>query len=549
MPKLACVADLEGVRGSLATARESVRKTVTVCGGTGCRASGCLAVVEAVGKQLERQGLCESVRLRVTGCHGFCEQGPLMVIEPSGLFYCHLEPEDIGEIVALSVARDEVVERLAYVDPVRQEARRRESEIPFYAGQDRVLLSENRQVDPCSIEDYLAIGGYSALSKVLGGMQPEEVIEEIKASGLRGRGGGGFPTGRKWELCRAVASPERFVICNADEGDPGAYMDRSILEGNPHSVLEGMLIGAYAVGASQGYIYVRHEYPLAVHHAHVAVAEAREAGLLGGNILGSGFSFDVRIARGAGAFICGESTALMASLEGSVGEPRPKDIHTVEEGLWKRPSTLNNVETWANVPLIIRRGAAWFAARGTEGSKGTKVFALTGQVKNTGLIEVAMGTSLRTIVHEIGGGPVNGHRIKAVQTGGPSGGCLPESCFDLPVDFDTLAEAGSMVGSGGMVVMDERTCMVDVARYFLRFLQDESCGKCVPCRLGIARMLEIVTDIAEGRGTPAQLELLEDVADTVAQTSLCALGKTAPNPVLSTLRYFREEYDAHINEG
>jgi NADH-quinone oxidoreductase subunit F len=482
----------------------------------------------------------------VTGCHGFCEQGPIVVIDPGGLFYCHVEPEDVGEIVAVSVARDGVVDRLLYVDPVEGKLRPTESDIPFYAAQDRVLLDQNRVVDPRAIEDYVAIGGYAALVKALTEMTPDTVIGEVKASGLRGRGGGGFPTGRKWELCRAAHGTERFVICNADEGDPGAFMDQGILEGNPHSVLEGMLIGAYAVGARQGYIYVRHEYPLAVHHAHVAVAEAQEAGLLGEDILGTGFSFDVRIARGAGAFICGESTALMASLEGGVGEPRPKDVHTVEEGLWKRPSNLNNVETWANVPRIINDGAAWFAAKGTEGSKGTKVFSLTGQVKNTGLIEVAMGTSLQTIVHEIGGGAVNGHRIKAVQTGGPSGGCLPVECFDLPVDFDTLAEAGSMVGSGGMVVMDERTCMVDVARYFLRFLQDESCGKCVPCRLGIARMLEIVTDIAEGHGTQEDLALLEDVAETVAETSLCALGKTAPNPVLSTLRYFRAEYDTHI---
>jgi NADH-quinone oxidoreductase subunit F len=548
MPTLTSVAELEQLRVAATKSRNRTKVTVTVCGGTGCRASGCQAVVEALREQIRRQDLAGSVRLRVTGCHGFCEQGPLVVIDPQGLFYCHVEPEDVGEIVAVSVARDGVVGRLSYVDPMTGDRRATVHDIPFYAAQDRVLLAQNQLVDPCAVEDYIATGGYQALTRVLTGMTPEAVIAEVKASGLRGRGGGGFPTGRKWELCRAAAGDERFVVCNADEGDPGAYMDRSILEGNPHLVLEGMLIGAYAIGARRGYIYVRHEYPLAVHHANVAVAEAREMGFLGENILGAGFSFDVRIARGAGAFVCGESTALMASLEGGVGEPRPKDIHTVEEGLWKRPTNLNNVETWANVPGIINHGAAWFAERGTERSKGTKVFALTGQVRNTGLIEVAMGTPLRTIVFDIGGGAPEGRQVKAVQTGGPSGGCLPVTAFDLPVDFDTLAEAGSMVGSGGMVVMDERTCMVDVARYFLRFLQDESCGKCVPCRVGVGRMLEIVTDVAEGRGRPEQLPLLEELAETVAETSLCALGKTAPNPVLSTLRYFREEYDAHVLE-
>ena len=548
MLKIATTTELQRCREEL-SATNGVTKTITVCGDTACRASNCLGVADALKDQIERQGLGDSVRIRVTGCHGFCEQGPLMVIEPSGLFYGHVAPEDVGEIVAVSVARDDVVQRLVYVNPHDGKPYQKEAEIPFYAAQDRVLLGQHQLVDPCSIEDYIALGGYGALAKVLAELTPEEVIEEVKGSGLRGRGGGGFPTGRKWESCRNAPGDERFVICNADEGDPGAYMDRSILEGNPHSVLEGMLIGAYAVGARRGYVYVRHEYPLALYHAHIAIDAAREAGMLGDNILGSDFSFDVRIARGAGAFVCGESTALMASLEGRVGEPRPKDVHTVEEGLWDRPTTLNNVETWANVPQIIAKGADWFAGKGTEGSKGTKVFALTGQVRNTGLIEVEMGTSLRTIVFDVGNGAPDGYEVKAVQTGGPSGGCLPVSHFDLPVDFDTLAEAGSMVGSGGIVVMDERTCMVDVAKYFLSFLQDESCGKCVPCRLGIQRMLEIVTDITEGRGRPEQLDLLRDTADTVATTSLCALGKTAPNPVLSTLEYFADEYDAHITEG
>ncbi len=410
-----------------------------------------------------------------------------------------------------------------------------------------MLLSQNRQIDPANIGDYIAIGGYTAAAKVLGGMSPESIIDEIKKSGLRGRGGGGFPTGRKWEQCRTAGGDEKFVICNADEGDPGAYMDRSVLEGNPHAILEGMLIGSYAIGANQGYIYVRKEYPLAVKNTHKAIEQARDWGLLGENILGSGHSFDVEVARGAGAFVCGESTALMSSLEGKVGEPRPKDVHTVQDGLWHKPSCLNNVETWANVPMIINKGAAWFAAKGSNGSTGTKIFALTGRVKNTGLVEVSMGTSLRKIVYDIGGGAYDGVAVKAVQTGGPSGGCLPVDKFDLPVDFDTLAQAGSMVGSGGMVVMDEHTCMVDVAKYFLAFLQDESCGKCVPCRLGLERMLEILTDITEGRGRPEQIELLEDLGETMAETSLCALGKTAANPVLSTLRYFRKEYEAHID--
>jgi NADH:ubiquinone oxidoreductase subunit F (NADH-binding)/(2Fe-2S) ferredoxin/NAD-dependent dihydropyrimidine dehydrogenase PreA subunit len=550
MPELATPHELTALRQKLVALRQAGRTSVTMCGGTGCQASGCLAVVESVKAQLAEHRLAENVTLRVTGCHGFCEQGPLMVIEPGNIFYCHVAPDDAGEIVSRTVARGEVVERLLYTDPISGEKVPTEAQIPFYAAQDRVLLSQNKQLDPKSIDDYIAGGGYSALAKVLAQADPRQVIEEIKASGLRGRGGGGFPTGRKWEACRAAANGRgKYVICNADEGDPGAYMDRSILEGNPHGVLEGMIIGAYAIGANQGYIYVRNEYPLAVQHARIAVEQARQYGLLGENILGGGFSFDVEVTRGAGAFVCGESTALMASLEGKVGEPTAKDVHTVQRGLCNRPSNLNNVETWANVPGIINHGAGWFAAKGTPGNTGTKVFALTGRVKNTGLVEIPLGTSLRTIVFDIGGGASNGGKVKAVQTGGPSGGCLPVRKFNLQVDFDTLARAGSMVGSGGMVVMDQSTCMVDVAKYFLKFLQDESCGKCVPCRVGIDRMLEIVTDITEGRGRPEQLDLLEELGETVAETSLCALGKTAPNPVLSTLRYFRDEYEAHIDQG
>jgi NADH:ubiquinone oxidoreductase subunit F (NADH-binding)/(2Fe-2S) ferredoxin/NAD-dependent dihydropyrimidine dehydrogenase PreA subunit len=546
MQKLATIEDLETMRQQLLLDRKKIDKTIIICGGTGCKASRSQDVIDAINRELLNQEMDSTVHLRITGCHGFCEQGPIMVIEPGNIFYCHVTPDDAHDIVTKTLRDGEIIERLLYTDPVSGEKIQTEAEIPFYRAQDRQLLSKNREINPCSLEDYIAVGGFSALDKAINSMSPEEIIHEIKVSGLRGRGGGGFPTGRKWAECHEAPGDEKYVICNADEGDPGAYMDRCVLEGNPFLVIEGMTIGAYAVGAVKGYIYVRNEYPLAVKHARQAVEQARKLGLLGENILGSSFSFDVDVARGGGAFVCGESTALMASLEGKVGEPRPKDVHTVIDGLWHKPTTLNNVETWANVPSIILNGAGWFSSRGTKGSKGTKILALTGRIKNTGLVEVAMGTPIKDIVFDIGGGAIDGKAIKAVQTGGPSGGCLPVDKFDLPVDFDVLYEAGSMVGSGGMVVMDESSCMVDVAKYFLTFLQDESCGMCVPCRLGIDRMLEIITDITEGRGTLEQLDLLEELADTVTQTSLCGLGKTAANPVLSTLRYFREEYEAHI---
>lgn len=547
MPEINTVVALETLREKLQNYRMSFKSSLTLCGGTGCQASRARDLISAVKNELVKQGLEKSVLVRATGCHGFCEQGPIVVIEPGNTFYCHVLPDDAHEIITKTVRKGEVVERLLYTDPVSGEKIQTESEIPFYSAQDRQLLSQNRQIDPCSIEDYIAIGGYSALAKTLVGIVPETIIKEINASGLRGRGGGGFPTGRKWAECRQAPGDEKYVICNADEGDPGAYMDRSILEGNPHLVLEGMMIGAWAIGAQQGYVYVRNEYPLAVEHIRIAVQQARELGLLGENILGSSLSFDVEIARGGGAFVCGESTALIASLEGKVGEPRAKDVHTVVDGLWHKPTVLNNVETWTNIPSIIINGSNWFASKGSKNSKGTKILALTGHIKNTGLVEVPLGTTLRTVVFDIGGG-ATGKAIRAVQTGGPSGGCLPVDKFDLPLDFDVLAEAGSMIGSGGIVVMDEGTCMVDVAKYFLAFLQDESCGKCMPCRLGIDRMLEIITDITEGRGKHEQIDLLEDLANTLSETALCALGKTAANPVLSTLRYFREEYDAHISE-
>jgi NADH-quinone oxidoreductase subunit F len=548
MSRLNSVRELEHLRKRLCEERQHITTTLMACGGTGCQASQSQAVIAALRNELSQQGLDGKVRLRATGCHGFCEQGPIVVIEPGNVFYCHVAPDDAFEIVYQTVLGGELIERLLYTDPVSGERARTELAIPFYQGQDRQLLALNRHVDPSSIEDYIAAGGYSVVARVLDRVPPEEIVKEIEASGLRGRGGGGFPTGRKWAECREAPGDEKYVSCNADEGDPGAYMDRCVLEGNPHLVLEGMMIGAWAVGALKGHIYVRNEYPLAVKHARIAVEQMRGLGLLGDNILATSFSFDLDIARGGGAFVCGESTALMASLEGKVGEPRPKDVHTVVDGLYHKPTALNNVETWANVPAIIRNGSAWFASKGTKGSKGTKILALTGNIKNTGLVEVAMGTPIRTVVFDIGGGALNGNLIKAVQIGGPSGGCLPVSKFDLPVDFDVLHDTGSMVGSGGVVVMDEASCMVDVSKYFLAFLQDESCGKCVPCRLGIDRMLEIITDIADGRGNAEQLDLLEDLADTVSQTALCGLGKTAPNPVRSTLRYFRPEYEAHIRD-
>ncbi|RJR49235.1 MAG: NADH-quinone oxidoreductase subunit F [Desulfobacteraceae bacterium] len=546
MTKIHSRSDLEALREKILRFRSRFKTSLIMCGGTGCSASRSRALIEAVNGELSRLGLKDEVLVRPTGCHGFCEQGPIVVVEPGKVFYCHVSPEDAGEIIDKTVRKGEIIERLLYKDPVSGQTFRTESEIPFYRAQDRRILSQNREVDPCNIEDYIAAGGYSALAKTLFKISPEAVVKEITAAGLRGRGGGGFPTGRKWTECREAPGDEKYVICNADEGDPGAYMDRCVLEGNPHLVLEGMMIGAFAIGAGKGYVYVRNEYPLAVANTRVAVQQAREMGLLGENILGSSFSFDIEIARGGGAFVCGESTALMSSLEGRVGEPRAKDVHTVIDGLWHKPTTLNNVETWANVPSIMLNGSGWFASRGTKTSTGTKILALTGRIKNTGLVEVAMGTPLQAVLYDIGGGSSTGKAIRAVQTGGPSGGCLPREKFDLPMDFDALAEAGSMIGSGGIVVMDEETCMVDVAKYFLAFLQDESCGKCVTCRLGVDRMLEIITDITEGRGRPEQIPLLKELAETVSEASLCGLGKTAANPVLSTLRYFPEEYDAHI---
>ena len=548
MKRLQSPRELEVLRDSISKSRDPSKARVTISNGTCCQAYGSEKVVELFKQELQRQGLVDSVDVKVTGCHGFCAIEPIVVIEPEGILYQKVRADDVDEINSQTVVGKRIVDRLLYVDPASEEKIVYEKEIPFFERQQRHIFGPSRMIDPTDIEDYIALGGYRALAKALTEMKPEEVIDAIKKSGLRGRGGGGFPTGRKWESCRKAEGEPKYVICNADEGDPGAYMDRGLLEGNPHSVLEGMIIGAYAIGSREGYVYIRNEYPLAVTNISIAISQAREYGLLGHDILGTGFDFDITIRMGGGAFVCGESSALMKSLEGDVGEPRAKYVHTVEKGLWDRPSNLNNVETWANVPWIINEGWERYASIGTEDSKGTKIFSLVGKINNTGLVEVPMGITLREIIYEIGGGIPGGKEFKAVQTGGPSGGCIPESLLDLPVDFDELTKVGSMMGSGGMIVMDETTCMVDIARYFLNFLREESCGKCVPCREGIARSLEILNRICAGEGRQEDIELLEELSETLRDFSLCALGTTACNPVLSTILYFRDEYKAHINE-
>jgi len=531
---------------------DDTKAEIRVCAGTACHASGRLALRKALDKTLAERGLTDKVTVVETGCHGFCEEGPIVVVRPQGLFYPRLKPKDIADIIETSVVGDGIVERLLYKDPASGEPLAHEKDIPFYALQDRIVLALNGKIDPYSVDDYLNHGGYTALAKVLEEGDPMGVIDEVEASGLRGRGGAGFPTGRKWRFCRGNPGDVHYIICNADEGDPGAFMDRSVLEGNPHSVIEGMTIAAYAIGAGsgpvEGYVYVRHEYPFAVERLRAALAQARERGLLGENILGSGFSFDIRINQGAGAFVCGESTALTASIEGHRGMPRGKHIRTVAQGLWGQPTNLNNVESYANVPWIVNHGAQAFAAKGTETSKGTKIFSLTGKVVNGGLIEVPMGATLRHVIFDIGGGMLPGREFKAVQLGGPSGGCLPASLLDDPIDFESLVAAGSMMGSGGMVVVDDSTCMVDFVKFFLKFTAEESCGKCVPCRVGSQRLLEIIERICDGLGTLEDLERLETLSEDIIEGSLCQLGGSAPNPVLSTLRYFREEIEAHIVE-
>ncbi len=547
MPRLNSATDLERLRQEI-LARIDGKRIVSVTNGADGRTRHSQAVVQGFIDEVEKQGLANKVIVKSTACHGFCEKEPIAVIFPEEICYVSLKPEDVPEIVSKTLAKGKIVERLLYEDPTTGRKVTKESEIPFYKYQNRTVLGNNRFIDPRSIEDYIAIGGYSAIAKALFQMTPERVLDEVKKSNIRGRGGAGFPTGIKWETTRNAPGEIKYVIVNADEGDPGAYADRSLLEGNPHGVLEGLIIGAYAIGSNQGFIYVRKEYPLAVENLSVALEQAREYGLLGLNILGSGFEFDVKVHCGAGAFVSGESSALMTAIEGRVGEPRPKYIRTAVSGIWERPSNLNNVKTWATIPLIINKGAKWFTSIGTEGSKGTMIFSLVGKVNNTGLVEVPMGTTLREVVFSIGGGIPDGRKFKAVQTGGPSGGVIPESLIDTPVDFDELTKVGSMMGSGGMIVMDEDNCMVDIARYFLNFLTGESCGKCVPCREGIYQMLKILNAICEGKGVEGDIEFLEEIAEVVKDASLCALGQTAPNPVLSTIKYFRNEYEAHIKE-
>ena len=523
-----------------------VRAHVLICTGTGCTASGAKNVLTKFGEELKSKGLDKEVSLVETGCHGFCEGGPLVIIYPEGTFYTRVQPEDVAEIVEVHLLKGRVVERLLYKTPTTAEQVPNYDEIPFYSKQHRIALKNCGHINPDSLEEYIGADGYEALAKVLLELTPEQVVEEMKKTGLRGRGGGGFPTGMKWMFCAKSPGDKKYVICNADEGDPGAFMDRSILEGDPHAVLEGMMICAYAIGADEGYIYCRAEYPLAIKRLRTAIAAAEEAGLLGKNILGSGFSCDIHIKEGAGAFVCGEETALMASIEGRRGMPRPRPPFPAVRGLWDKPSNINNVETFANVPYIFRVGAEKFAEFGTDNSKGTKVFALTGKINNTGLAEVPMGITMREIIYDIGGGIIGGRSFKAVQIGGPSGGCLPSSLLDTPIDYDSLIAAGAMMGSGGLVVMDDQTCMVDLAKFFLQFTQSESCGKCTPCREGTKRMLEMLTAITEGRGEPEDLDKLQKLAKSVKAGALCALGQTAPNPILSTMRYFHDEYEAHI---
>ena len=539
---------MQSYREELQKGRDAKKPCVTFCVGTGCLAYGTQKLVDNFREELQKRGLADQIDLRTSGCHGFCERGPMAVIYPQKIFYQQIGLTDAGEIIEKTLLKGEIIDRLLYVDPGTGEKIVYDHDCPFYKKQMRLIFGMNGQVDPKSIEDYIAIGGYEALAKALGKMQPEDIVQEVIKSKLRGRGGGGFPSGLKWDAARKAKGNPKYLVCNADEGDPGAYMDRSLLEGNPHLVLEGMLIGAYAIGCSQGYIYVRNEYPLAVENVTIAIAKAKELGLLGENILGSGFNFNIKINRGGGAFVCGEETALLMSLEGKVGMPKSRPPYPAVRGLWDKPTNINNVETWGNIPQIINKGAAAFASIGTEGSKGTKIFSLVGKINNTGLVEVPMGITLREIIYDIGGGIPGGKKFKAVQTGGPSGGCVPEKILDLKVGFDELKSAGSMMGSGGMIVMDEDTCMVDVARFFLNFLVDESCGKCVPCREGVRRALQILTRITEGRGREEDIAILEDLALTLQDGALCALGSTSANPVLSTLRYFRDEYVAHIKE-
>jgi len=538
----------EKSRAEVSKPHHKQKATITICSGTGCHAYGCLKVAQAFKNEIKKQNLQKLVEVRTTGCHGFCERGPIVVIQPQGIFYQKIQLKDVKEVISETIKNKKIIDRHLYVDPNTGKKIVFEKDVPFYKKQKRIIFGNNGLIDPTEIKDYFAMNGYSALAKALKNMRPQQIIEEIKKSGLRGRGGAGFPTGLKWEATKKSSEAVKYVVCNCDEGDPGAYMDRSLLEGNPHSVIEGMLIGAYAIGAKEGFIYVREEYPLAVENIAIAIKQARENKLLGKNIMGTNFSFNISISKGAGAFVSGEETALLACIEGKLGIPHQRPPYPAQKGLWGKPTNINNVETWANVPIIINKGANWFSRIGTNGSKGTKIFSLVGKINNTGLVEVPMGMTLREIVFDIGGGILGGKKFKAVQTGGPSGGCIPKKLLDLPIDYESLTRAGSMMGSGGMIVMDENNCMVDVAKYFLNFLRDESCGKCISCREGTQRMWEIVKEISEGNGQEGDVKLLEELARSVKDASMCGLGQTAANPVLSTLRYFKKEYEAHIKD-
>ena len=522
-------------------------KHILICAGTGCISSGAIDVRDSLVSELKKHDLENKVRIIMSGCHGFCEQGPIFIVYPDDVFYCGVQAADVPEIVEEYLVKGNMVERLLYKDPVSEERVISHDQIMFYNKQLRLALRNCGVIDPENIDEYIIRGGYIGLKKALQ-LEPMSVVDEVKKSGLRGRGGAGFPTGMKWQFANGSKGSKKYIVCNADEGDPGAFMDRSILEGDPHAVLEGMLIAGQAIGADEGYIYVRSEYPLAIKRLRTAIAQAEEYGMLGENILGFGFNFKIKIKEGAGAFVCGEETALLASIEGKRGVPRHRPPFPAVEGLWGKPTCINNVETLANVPLILRRGAEAFASVGTEGSKGTKVFALTGKVNNTGLVEVPMGVTIRDVVFDIGGGIRFGKKFKAAQIGGPSGGCIPEEHLDLPIDFDSLTAAGAMMGSGGLVVVDEDTCMVDMARYFLKFTKNESCGQCIPCRLGTDQMFTILEDITQGRGKIEDIKLLQELALSVKKSSMCGLGQTAPNPVLTTIRYFRDEYEAHVIE-
>ncbi|MBI3737836.1 MAG: NADH-quinone oxidoreductase subunit NuoF [Chloroflexi bacterium] len=548
MNRFQSTAEFQDWRTKLSVEWDESKPCLRVCDGTGCRALGSQKVLAALREEIKKADSNTPIEVVGTGCPGFCECGPLITVYPKRISYQKIKPSDVPEIVEQTLIQGKTVERLLYTDPQTGEHIHLEPDLPFYQKQKRLVLDFNGRIDPTKIEDYVALGGYFSLAKVLTAFTPEQVIKEVKNSGLRGRGGAGFSTGTKWELCRknVEKAGTGYIVCNADEGDPGAFMDRSVMEGNPHSVIEGMVIGAYAMGIHQGFVYIRAEYPLAVENLRIAIRQAESAGLLGKDVLGSGFDFSLSVRLGAGAFVCGEETALMASIEGRIGEPHPRPPYPAEAGLWGQPTNINNVKTWAAVPIIINKGADWYAQIGTEKSKGTLIFSVVGKINNTGLVEVPMGISLRQLIFDIGGGIPKGKAFKAAQIGGPSGGCLPAQHLDVPIDYESLSSLGAIVGSGGLVVADEDTCMVDFARYFMNFTQEESCGKCVPCRIGTKAMLATLERICAGDGRPGDIDYLLELAEVVKNSSLCGLGQTAPNPVLTTLRYFRDEYEAHI---